>query len=24
MLHRVRMALRECLEMNWFETIGKS
>jgi len=23
-LHRARMALRECLEMNWFETTGKS
>jgi RNA polymerase sigma-70 factor (TIGR02943 family) len=23
-LHRVRMALRECLETNWFETIGKN
>jgi RNA polymerase sigma-70 factor (ECF subfamily) len=23
MLHRARMALRECLEMNWFENKGK-
>jgi RNA polymerase sigma-70 factor (TIGR02943 family) len=24
MLHRVRMALRECLEIKWFETVGKA